>query len=215
MNADASNREIEVLLDRRRLPRRLRRAGDPATPPAPRIPRITRLMALAIKFDEMIRRGEVKDYADLARLGYVTRARITQIMNLLNLAPEIQEQLLSLPKVSPGRNPITERHLRQITCVPRWEHQCRLWKQLPPRAVPEEEAETRESSSLTPRELAALPITAILPRREINTKKSLAWGDYGKQLRERRFNDFNERFPARRQDWEVSHSDPTGASHAA
>ena len=43
----------------------------------------------------MVDRGEVRDYADLARLGYVSRARITQIMNLLNLAPDIQEHLLS------------------------------------------------------------------------------------------------------------------------
>ena len=60
-----------------------------------RIPRITRLMALAIKFQEMVERGEVRDYADLARLGYVTRARITQIMNMLNLAPRIQEDILA------------------------------------------------------------------------------------------------------------------------
>ncbi len=51
-------------------------------------------MALAIKFQEMVDHGEVCDYAELARLGYVTRARITQIMNLLNLAPEIQEDIL-------------------------------------------------------------------------------------------------------------------------
>jgi len=47
-------------------------------------------MALAIRFDGLVRRGEVRDYADLARLGYVTHARITQIMNLLNLAPDGQ-----------------------------------------------------------------------------------------------------------------------------
>ena len=34
-----------------------------------RIPRITRLMALAIKFQAMVDRGEVRCYADLARLG--------------------------------------------------------------------------------------------------------------------------------------------------
>jgi len=38
--------------------------------------------------------GEMRDYADVARLGYVTRARLTQIMNLLLLAPDIQEALL-------------------------------------------------------------------------------------------------------------------------
>ncbi len=75
----------------------------------PRIPRISRLMALAIKFQEMVDRGEVSDYADLARLGYVTRARITQIMNLLLLAPDIQESLLS---PSPTRLQPTERQLR-------------------------------------------------------------------------------------------------------
>ena len=69
------------------------------------VPRVTRLMALAIKFDGMLARGEVRDYADLARLGYVTRARITQIMNILTLAPDIQEALLFLPRTTTGRDP--------------------------------------------------------------------------------------------------------------
>ena len=51
-------------------------------------------MALAIKFDGMLREGVATDYTDLARLGSVTRARMTQIMNLLNLAPDIQEQMI-------------------------------------------------------------------------------------------------------------------------
>ena len=80
-------------------------------PPVPRIPRVARLMALAIKFQDMVDRGEVRDYADLARLGRVTRARMSQVMNLLLLAPEIQEGLL-LP--SPGCLPPTERQLRSV-----------------------------------------------------------------------------------------------------
>ena len=76
-----------------------------------RIPRITRLLALAIKFQDMVDRGEVRDYADLAQLGYVSRARITQIMNLLHLAPDIQEQLLD----GVMRQSITsERQLRPV-----------------------------------------------------------------------------------------------------
>src|SRR5687767_1615544 len=66
----------------------------PKLPEPPHVPRVARLMALAIKFQDMVDRGEVRDYADLARLGFVTRARLTQIMNLLLLAPDIQEQLL-------------------------------------------------------------------------------------------------------------------------
>ena len=88
-------------------------------PPAPvRIPRITRLMALAIKFQDMVDRGEVRDYADLARLGYVTRARMTQIMNLLNLAPDLQEKLLDGTKAT-----CTERDLRFVIRLPSWREQ--------------------------------------------------------------------------------------------
>ena len=77
--------------------------GNPRpTVPTGRVPRISRLMALAIRFDELLSRGEVKDYAELARLGHVTRARATQIMNLLNLAPDIQEALLFLTPTESG-----------------------------------------------------------------------------------------------------------------
>lgn len=78
------------------------------TPPPPlvgRVPRISRLMALAIRFDELLQQGHVKDYADIARLGHVTRARATQIMNLLNLSPDIQEEILFLPPTVAGRDP--------------------------------------------------------------------------------------------------------------
>ena len=84
-------------------------------------------MALAIKFQDLVDRGEVRDYADLARLGYVTRARMTQIMNLLNLAPDIQEQLL-IP--APPATGICERHLREIVDSPDWNYQRRCWATL-------------------------------------------------------------------------------------
>jgi hypothetical protein len=73
-----------------------RNTAGPKVPEPPRVPRIARLMALAVKFQDMVDRGEVRDYADLARLGFVTRARLTQIMNLMLLAPDIQERLLDL-----------------------------------------------------------------------------------------------------------------------
>ncbi|MBI1955069.1 MAG: hypothetical protein HYS38_01600 [Acidobacteria bacterium] len=73
-----------------------------------------------------MRLGVVHDYADLARLGHVTRARMTQIMNLLNLAPDIQEMLLFLPPTSAGRESITERDLRQMTAIVRWDRQRKM-----------------------------------------------------------------------------------------
>ena len=54
-------------------------------------------MALAIRFDGSIRDGVVKDQAELAKLGHVTRATLTQIMAFLNLAPDIQEAILTVP----------------------------------------------------------------------------------------------------------------------
>ncbi len=92
-------------------------------PPRAVTPRISRLMALAIDFERLLARGLVKDYAELARRGHVTRARITQIMNLLHLAPDIQERLLFLKPVSKGRAPITEHGLRDVIAQPGWEKQ--------------------------------------------------------------------------------------------
>jgi len=94
------------------------------------VPRISRLMALAIRFAGLIQNSEVSDYADLARLGYVTRARITQIMSLLNLAPDIQEEILFLPRTTTGRDSIKERDVRPISAVPHWHRQRRMWKKL-------------------------------------------------------------------------------------
>src|SRR5438045_407206 len=86
--------------------------GTPDLNTSGRLARITRLLALAIKFDDLLRFGTVKNFADLARLGHVSRARITQIMNLLNLAPDLQEQILFLPGMPNGPDPFAERDLR-------------------------------------------------------------------------------------------------------
>ena len=75
-------------------------------------------MALAIRFDRLIREDAVRDYADLARLGHVTRARVTQIMNLLNLAPDIQEEILFLPRMELGQAPVSERQIRHVIAAP-------------------------------------------------------------------------------------------------
>ena len=94
------------------------------------IPRIARLMALAIRFEGLVREHRVQDYAELARLGRVTRARITQIMKLLDLAPDIQEQLLFLPPVKG----LTERNLRPVVSRLDWREQRRLFQRITDRS---------------------------------------------------------------------------------
>ena len=98
--------------------------------PEGRIPRISRLMALAHHLEELVVSGKVKDYAELARLGHVSRARITQIMNLLLLAPDIQEELLFLPKTVAGHDPIKLRHLQAVALERDWGRQRERWKRL-------------------------------------------------------------------------------------
>jgi len=88
-----------------------------------RPPRVTCLLALAHRFEELVRSGAVRDYADIARLGRVSRARVSQILKLLTLAPSIQEHLLFLPPRIPGDEPITERDLRKLLREPRWDRQ--------------------------------------------------------------------------------------------
>lgn len=95
-----------------------------------RVPRVARFMALAIRFEQLIRDGEVSDFAELARLGHVTRARITQIMNLRLLAPDIQEAILFLAAVERGSDPIHLRELQPIALSCEWEHQRKLWNGL-------------------------------------------------------------------------------------
>lgn len=100
----------------------------PPEAPAGRVPRVSRLMALAIRLDQLIRDGVVADQAELARLGHVSRARLTQIMNLLCLAPDIQEQILFLPATERGRDAITERQLRPIAATLSWSKQRQFWR---------------------------------------------------------------------------------------
>jgi hypothetical protein len=101
--------------------------GPAAEVPKGRVPRVARLMALALKFEGLVRDSAVADYAELARLGHVTRARMSQIMNLLHLATDIQEALLFLPAVERGRDPIVLRDLQPIATTSDWHEQRKRW----------------------------------------------------------------------------------------
>ena len=113
--------------------RKQMRSGVP-TPPLPpgRVPRVARLMALALRMDELVRTGQIRSYSELASLGQVTRAWISQILNLLYLAPDLQEALLFLPPTQLGRDAILLADLMPITATLDWRKQRRLWRQLLP-----------------------------------------------------------------------------------
>ncbi len=80
--------------------------------------------------DRLVREGVVKDYAELARLAHVSWARVTQIMNLLNLAPDIEEEPLFLPRVEQSRDPIREHAVRAIAALAVWSQPRSRWRKL-------------------------------------------------------------------------------------
>jgi hypothetical protein len=98
------------------------------TVPEGRVPRLGKLMALALQFEELIRSRHGMDMTELARVAMVTQPRITQVMNLLHLAPDIQEEILFLPRVLAGRDPIHEKQLRRICQEPIFARQRRMWE---------------------------------------------------------------------------------------
>lgn len=113
---------------------RVTSADSPARPRqrprTPRVPHVAKLMALAIRLDHLLSTGQIKDQAEIARTAGITRARVTQILNLTNLAPDIQQSLLDLP---PTANPVPafrEREVRQIAIDPNWAKQRKAWKTL-------------------------------------------------------------------------------------
>ncbi len=99
------------------------RRTKPVSIPVGRVPRVTRLLALAHTIAGRIRSGEIRDWAEAARLMGVTRARMTQIAKLLLLAPQIQEGILTLANVSRGPDPLTERALRAAAAQVDWHKQ--------------------------------------------------------------------------------------------
>jgi hypothetical protein len=117
--------ECAFHITRRSKGRQEMQAGEsPRTPcERGRVPRVAKLLALAHRFEGLVREGVVSDYAELALLGCVTRARISQIMSLLSLSPDLQEQVLFLPRTERGRDPIQMRHLLPIAQVADWKIQ--------------------------------------------------------------------------------------------
>lgn len=132
MTVQSKNFEVKVQLQPtvrqiNRAPKRMALAAEPASKRG-RLPRITQVLALALQFQEMIDGREIRSYTDLTRLGCVSRERISQIMMLTWLAPDIQETILRLPQVPGGRFHISESALRVVARLPLWDHQRERWR---------------------------------------------------------------------------------------
>ena len=103
--------------------------GNPKRPEEPRTPRVAELLRKAIEWRPLLASGAVSNQAALARREGLTRARVTQILALLRLAPEIQHHILSIPDMV-GRPSITERALRRVTQLEQLGAQRQAFQQL-------------------------------------------------------------------------------------
>jgi len=106
----------------------------PKAPKEPRTPRVVELLRKAMEWQSLLESGEVANQAYIARRGGITRARVTQVMGLLRLAPEIQERILSLPDIL-QRAPVTERMLRSIETITDLDAQVREYHGLFPNGL--------------------------------------------------------------------------------
>jgi len=119
--------KIEFTVPFRRVPTPPSLMAEPTPEPQGNPPRIARLVALAHKLDALVQSSAVTSYSELARLGHISPARLTQIMVLLHLAPSIQEYVLFLS--AGDARFVTELSLRKIAREPRWDRQCKLFEQ--------------------------------------------------------------------------------------
>ena len=102
--------------------------GVAPSKPTGRVPRITRLLALAHRCHRLIQDGTIINQSELAHYGQISTTRMTQIMWMDNLAPDIQEEILFLPNTVKGRDPIKEADIRPIAKTLDWKQQRKMWQ---------------------------------------------------------------------------------------
>ena len=89
------------------------KARNRKPPKAPQTPKVVELLRTAQEWRRQIDVGEVSNQAAIARREGITRARVSQILAMLRLAPELQDFILALPD-STSKPTVTERALRMV-----------------------------------------------------------------------------------------------------
>lgn len=109
---------------------RRRNAADKCSLLPGSVQRVSEVMALAIRFDQLIRSGQVKGVRQLAEIGHISQPRVSQILALVLLAPDIQEQLLFLPLSEENSDTVFEKQVRPLTLEIDWMKQREMWKRI-------------------------------------------------------------------------------------
>ncbi|MEL6110837.1 MAG: hypothetical protein AAFU85_32935 [Planctomycetota bacterium] len=99
-------------------------------PRPPRVPHVKRLMALAIRLEDLLDNGLVGNQSEIARAAGISTARVSQIVNLNRLAPDIQQTILELEPTTEKTDPFLERQVREIATHINWVRQRKRFKNL-------------------------------------------------------------------------------------
>ncbi|ACY13630.1 hypothetical protein [Haliangium ochraceum] len=106
--------------------------GQPAPtapPPARRPARVAQMLAFAHRVDREVERGDFESRSAAARHYGMTTGRITQLLSLLWLAPDVQEDVLFLEAID-GCEPVSGQALEKIARIADWGEQRRGWDEL-------------------------------------------------------------------------------------
>jgi len=101
--------------------------SNPKLPREPKTPRVVELLRKAIEWQALLESGKIASQAEIAHQEGITRARVTQVMGMLRLAPEIRERILSMPD-GVGRASLTERMLRPFGTIANQRDQIRKFQ---------------------------------------------------------------------------------------
>ena len=125
---------VEGALHRIRQGKKKRFASAPTPSPGRRPSRIAVTLAFAQQIARAIARREMMDQAEAARRYGLTRARLSQILDLTHLAPDLQEEILFLEAVG-VHQPLGDRSLRPVLRHQLWADQRAAYRRLSFRSV--------------------------------------------------------------------------------
>lgn len=103
-------------------------APPPPTGPVRRPAKLAITLAIARYLDAQLAHRQVHDRAELAKLLGLSRARITQILDLVLLDPRIQEEVLFAEAIDGVEPPFTQATARRVALIPLWSEQRAAWE---------------------------------------------------------------------------------------
>ena len=94
------------------------------------VPRVKRLLALAYHYDKILAENPNISQNKLASLLPITRARLTQILNLNFLSNHIKSEIMDMPNTFKGKDRISTKIVVKISQELEWDVQNEKWERM-------------------------------------------------------------------------------------